>query len=171
VCEYLHPLRNFSSYINFFLTPTFLNFIYSSARLIKNTVGESLSFVKDFSKPSQWKRDSNDKFDPYTPSVRYEKQASTRDAGSAPSPYVPTPLSYTMDRSKLLTITADWSISVPSEWTQVAQFLKGECWMDNGGEAGMVLKERLSWPQCYFHMHICVSGGWSDQSGFQTSNL
>ena len=94
--------------------------------MVSSTAGESLSFVKDFSKVNQWKRDSTDRFDPLTPSARFGKQADVNDYGSAAQPYLPTPRNFDMDPSKSVTFGTGWVIVAPSGWANLTDFLKSQ---------------------------------------------
>ncbi|KAL8595484.1 hypothetical protein ACOMHN_000693 [Nucella lapillus] len=98
----------------------------ATARVIENTADESMSFVRSFSRVNQWKRNATDRFDPLTPSARYGKQADVSKLGWAPHPYLPTPLSFKMDRSKTVSFNKNWVIVAPSEWTDLAEFLKDQ---------------------------------------------
>nr|KAG5707256.1 hypothetical protein BaRGS_000030 [Batillaria attramentaria] len=96
----------------------------ANTRVINNTATESLDFVADFTKVNQWKRDSTDRLDPFTPSARYGRQSDVNDFGYAPHPYLPTPLSYTMDRSHSVSMKMGWVIAASTELNNVATFLK-----------------------------------------------
>ncbi|KAH9512779.1 hypothetical protein Btru_038174, partial [Bulinus truncatus] len=66
-----------------------------SARDIVSTVGEQLDYVSPFTKREQWKRFAEDKFEPWTPGVRYDRNVD-RDVTPLPDQLViPTPVNVT----------------------------------------------------------------------------
>ncbi|XP_076439193.1 uncharacterized protein LOC143278061 [Babylonia areolata] len=108
----------------------------ATARRIQNTAGESMSFVRNFSRVNQWKRDASDKFDPLTPSARYGKQDDVTTLERAPLPYLPSPRSFQMDRSDVMSLKPGWVVVAPAEWAELAQFLK-----DQLSEAGLEIQQ------------------------------
>lgn len=94
---------------------------------INNTASESLDFVADFRRVNQWKRDAADRFDPWTPGARYDREADTHDLGASPLPYLPTPLQFQMDRDKRIALDSEWVIAASSQLADIATYLTGKC--------------------------------------------
>lgn len=99
------------------------------SRVLKSTAGESLKFVKPFSKPDQYKRQGPlDKFHPFSPSERYGINALILEQHSekATERIIPKPQMYVRDSQKQMLIHPnDWVIVTAKETINEAQFLSG----------------------------------------------
>ncbi|KAH3869272.1 hypothetical protein DPMN_032435 [Dreissena polymorpha] len=71
------------------------------AQKLASTVDEALTYVGPFDAPQKWKRAKEDKYDPYTPAVRYD----VLDRGPSqkrPFKIIPTPVESTIDAGKTM---------------------------------------------------------------------
>ncbi|GAB1605882.1 uncharacterized protein LOC115219984 [Argonauta hians] len=98
------------------------------SRIIKSTAGESLNFVKPFSKPYQYKRQGpSDHFHPYSPTERYGINLMTSNVSklkAANNRIVPKPLIYKEKSKQTLEIhPKDWVILTTDKTIEEAQFL------------------------------------------------
>ena len=97
------------------------------ARTITSTAGEDLSFVGDFDTVNKWKRISADKYNPYTPQVRF----SVNDISDLKKPgqlLVPSPSEVIgLDEWKHVNlVTGDWAIVPSADVKFEAAFLAGK---------------------------------------------
>lgn len=96
-----------------------------SARVIKNTDDEKLSFVGKFDNEKKWKRFVSDVYDPYTPEKRYDIDHIS-DLKRAPYGVIPTPVEISdMDKSNGVTITSEWTVYIQAGLENEAAPLKG----------------------------------------------
>lgn len=96
-------------------------------KVIRSTEGETLSFVADFDDQMQWKRSSDDQYDPWTAEERYSMYL--RDSASMP-PFsvIPTPKNMTVNKEKTILFLKDKWVIVDFETFQFAvEFLVGKC--------------------------------------------
>ncbi|XP_060064623.1 chitobiase-like [Ylistrum balloti] len=93
-------------------------------RIIQSTQGEDLSYVLPFDTPESWKRHKWDKYDPFTPEVRYEKN-HVQDLGKAGCLVTPTPHSLIVVSDRTLDLSKQsWCIMAAEDVMQEAEFLQ-----------------------------------------------
>lgn len=93
-------------------------------RIIQSTQGEDLNYILPFDTPDSWKRHRWDKYDPFTPGVRYEKNY-VEDLGKAGCVVTPTPYGLTELSDGFLDLTKQsWCIVATEELIQEAEFLQ-----------------------------------------------
>ena len=80
----------------------------SDPKIIESTKGESLAFVGPFTTDRQWKRATNDMYDPYTPEVRLEL-SGVRELGEAPLKVLPQPVEEELS-DQTLSVDQDWFV-------------------------------------------------------------
>ncbi|XP_071084142.1 beta-hexosaminidase-like [Haliotis cracherodii] len=102
------------------------------SRVILSTAGESFDFVGDFDTPNKWKRydfiteeaEGHDRYDPFTPRVRYSMNQDTKDLGSANNHLIPTPAKMSVNgKDKISLQTKDWRIFADGNFSYEAQYL------------------------------------------------
>lgn len=93
-------------------------------KVIKSTSGEGLNFMQPFSTKEQWKRYSDDVYNPYTAEVRYDRNADIADLGKSES-VIPTPLAVVRDDTKTMTLSACVIVNNTDFYNEIA-FLAGE---------------------------------------------
>lgn len=95
-------------------------------KTIQNTKGEGLWFVGGFKTEHQWKRYTGDKYHPYTPQERFDKN-DISDLGTSPLLLIPTPLQVTgWDKEKKIRINStDWKIFADSKLQNETSYLSG----------------------------------------------
>ena len=113
----------------------------ASARVIKNTDDEELTFVGKFDTKERWKRSPKDVYNPYTPEKRYNVDFIS-DLESAPYDVIPTPVEINVDKSSSVTITSDWIVYIEAGLEDEAAPLKGMLYL----LIGIPIPERLSSP-------------------------
>ena len=95
-----------------------------SARVVKNTDNEELSFVGKFDTKEKWKRFADDVYNPYTPEKRYSVDFVS-DLESAPYDVIPTPVEINVDESSGVIITQEWTVYIQAGLENEAAPLKG----------------------------------------------
>ncbi|XP_046542311.1 uncharacterized protein LOC124252701 [Haliotis rubra] len=102
------------------------------SRVILSTAGESFDFVGDFDAPNKWKRydfiteegEGHDRYDPFTPRVRYSMNKDTKDLGSANNHLIPTPAKMSVNgKDKISLQTKDWRIFDAGNFSYEATYL------------------------------------------------
>ncbi|XP_061190881.1 beta-hexosaminidase-like [Saccostrea echinata] len=78
-------------------------------RDIISTQGEGLSFVGPFNKPEQYKRYTDDDWQPFSPEVRYDLNAAMTIHDKSPKPLIPTPVEIEI-KSGNVTIDSAWIV-------------------------------------------------------------
>lgn len=96
------------------------------ARTITSTAGEALSFVGLFDAPNKWKRITSDKYNPYTPEMRFAIN-DISNLGKQGQLIVPNPLEIIgLDETKKVNLrTSDWTIVSDAVLKNEANFLAG----------------------------------------------
>jgi hexosaminidase len=85
------------------------------ASVIENTVGETLDWVEDFTRPDQWKRSSWDLYNPYTPAERYTLDFVEDRDPLPPRSVVPRPAEELWDPARSLDLGDEgWVIVQPA---------------------------------------------------------
>ncbi|XP_067654006.1 uncharacterized protein [Haliotis asinina] len=111
------------------------------ARTIASTQGPGLEFVGDFTTVNQWKRYDTpglkDRYDPYTPAVRYGMAQDITDLGSSPSPVIPTPVTMVTDYNLVMMISAVKTITTDPLFQADADVLKDE--LSKGGYSNITV--------------------------------
>lgn len=103
---------------NWYMTANGLN-----ARVISSTKAD---FVGEFTSDKQWKRKKADKYDPYSPSVRYHRYKTT-NSNVQQIVVIPTPKDITnQDHTKLLDFSGNVTI-VHYGLDEEAKFITGMC--------------------------------------------
>ncbi|XP_068705154.1 beta-hexosaminidase-like [Montipora foliosa] len=97
------------------------------ARTITSTVGETLSFVGPFNAPNKWKRITGDKYNPYTPEMRFFLNDIT-DLKKPGQLIVPNPSEIIgLDETRKVNLgTGDWAIVSSAGLKKEANFLAGK---------------------------------------------
>lgn len=97
------------------------------AKTIENTKGEALDFVEPFLTKEQWKRFTNDLYDPYTAVVRYDKvEIDNVDDKEVPI-LIPQPVSIEgLDRDSTVTVDKEWKVYADSAVQKEAEALAGK---------------------------------------------
>lgn len=97
-----------------------------TAKVLKSTTDDSVTYVGLFDTPEKWKRNSTDKYDPYIPEVRYD--IFQRGEPTIPRyQIIPTPLSMTVDTSKTTQFdAASWVVLNSSTCSFEAKYLAGK---------------------------------------------
>ncbi|XP_067653394.1 beta-hexosaminidase-like [Haliotis asinina] len=105
-------------------------------RVLANTRGESLQYGGTFDTLRQWKRDTDDLYNPPTPQERFQRNLGS-DGGARTTQgeewrrrLIPQPLTAVFDTSQELTIADQWTIAADSEVTWEANFLAGQLRMN-----------------------------------------
>lgn len=96
------------------------------AKVMKNTVDESISYLGPFDTPVKWKRSEEDQYDPFSSTERYSMYK--RDS-SSPRPYyiVPTPLRVSVTEGSFVQFDAKtWAVLKSTEFLSEASFIAGK---------------------------------------------
>lgn len=88
----------------------------TDAYVIHSTLGEALEYVAPFETAKQWKRIKTDRYDPFTPKVRYDAD-NVNDVGMAGRKILPTPMSATYESTTVNLITSNFVVVVPDNAT------------------------------------------------------
>ena len=96
------------------------------AKNIEQTVGESLAYVKPFDTPAKWKRQENDKFNPYSAEERYNMYSNINtDVDLKGGTVIPTPFNVTKEENAVLKYDGDWRVVNTADFQFEAEFLAG----------------------------------------------
>ncbi|XP_046350297.2 uncharacterized protein LOC124131228 [Haliotis rufescens] len=124
------------------------------ARTIASTKGPGLEFVKDFTTVNQWKRydtpDLKDRYDPYTPDVRYGMAQDITDLGSSPHPVIPTPVTMVIDDNLEMMMSAIITITTDPLFEADADYLKEE--LSKGGYSAINVSTSAPPPRGYIQL-------------------
>ncbi|BFZ06050.1 hypothetical protein BsWGS_09089 [Bradybaena similaris] len=126
-----------------------------NARNLNSTAGEDLAFVSPFNKPEAWKRFDYDKFDPWTPDVRYDRNAAWEVTPLTSYPVIPTPISFTTSSKQMVSLLTDsWTVVYDTESTRSI----GVAFIDMMNEffpgAANISLSQTTPPQRYIHLFL-----------------
>ncbi|XP_062566853.1 beta-hexosaminidase-like, partial [Saccostrea cucullata] len=131
----LHPMQNFllskqesvycelvMKYWQSAITDTMPNWYVASdgmkPRDIISTQGEGLSFIGPFNRPEQYKRYTDDGWQPFSPEKRYDLNAAmTLIPDKSPKPLIPTPVEIKLKSGKV-TIDSAWMVLNSTQFYQ-----------------------------------------------------
>lgn len=104
-----------------------LNNTNGEISVLKNTVGEKLKFVENFTVPAQWKTDLRENFHPYTPLERYKVIGFDGAEGRRELPLVvPQPLRIIdLDKRQTVNVDESWRVLCERSLEKAAMMLKG----------------------------------------------
>ena len=87
---------------------------------VKNTAGENLNFVGAFDTKEKWKRTKDDKYNPFTPKMRFE-QIKVEKKRPTPGSIIPSPVEIKVEYRKYVNVS-DWTIAT-EEFEKEAMYL------------------------------------------------
>ena len=87
---------------------------------VKNTAGENLNFVGAFDTKEKWKRTKDDKYNPFTPKMRFE-QIKVEKKRPTPGSIIPSPVEIKVEYRKYVNVS-DWTVTT-EEFEKEAMYL------------------------------------------------